>query len=1445
MDNNNSLSLSSNPTSQGYYNSLSPHPSTMIMPNLSAMNIPNQTAYTTSSQTTAVPNPTATNTNTNYIPDFSPAALSALTFNRNLPSIPPTLQDIPMPMAISNHSNMTPFPYTTSDYPPTNNGQPLVNDFSTQWQGNHINRPGHNNNLTTYDGPNAPFPLDLSLIANSGITWPNMPQLTQGQYPTAANGNGYQAFDINCLPLSSLPVDHHQHQQQDMSCLLNPPGFGTHDTNGRQSNETLVAPYASGALGPSSLFLQQQQQQQQQTTPILASQRTPDLTSQQLLLPPHLQQQLYYPPTMNVNNSSNSNNNSTHPFDSTSSSSSAIAQHNLHHQRHSHQQQQSHKPPEMHHYYEAVHTRLQEQERQRQQHEQDQLHLQLQRLGSQMVRSQGDIATSTPTSTVPVPSSQDASYSSAYVPLPPPPPNRVSAYDPHSWKLNPNAALTAPASSGSPSSPVTDLSSRPSSAGVSTPQANIVPGSNHPQQISTGGGDISDESIPLVEQRLLTAAMDVKDFQSQFQELKQTLTYNQTLTLNQQLFQEQLDDLLMEQAQALARSHPQAPAQVQAQAQTQAQAQVQAHVASSQDCSENGNSLMGESDVGTRLTLYPGAIHQEQLRNYRGNRHYSYDQNGTPQTVLKNQRGNDFLESSSSSLASLSSTQQQQPAVGHQQQSAVGQKQLAVGFPFPQVGSSHSSLSISSETQQTLTQAQMHIPFLQVNASHGSPSDGPDIGNSSATQIQALPLQMDASHGSLEIGTATGTFIPQSSLAAQAYIQLPFTIATSASASASAASSIVGTPTEFNNLQSSSNLSTGNNSSSEQQQLSNNGNNGNGTLNIVGTNNNHRPTHFPPPFLQNQDIYYSFSFEPVECFARQLSWPSLVSGVPLNATGTADRAANQEVKEFLDSVAGDIKHETAQLDLYGGMSIPDAFLSSKVYPRLDLTTGISGAGDGGSGSVIDPKLQQGDDVVVVVKREKKPMLDVDFKAAATTTANSDEGNGVDRESTVIPITVRRAAAVAARAAAIAARESTINDYINLNVDIQGGNKNGHGHNRRSRDNVVAGQGNNSNISDSSEQPHDRRHHESATDVNDAIDEEYIPLPPPSPTLPPPTRPVPTTTTPPPPAPRQNARSRIPKTGGAIQNTSSLTPEPTVFKCEIPHCEKEFSTYGLLKSHKVSHDPEKPHWCDICSEDGITPRLADPTPLFPGMPIPIPEVKKYKRHHDLLRHKREQHPPLAVKIQRFQEKLEAKEARRVKAEEVRKVKAALRRAEKAAAQVANPTAASRRRRTSSTVATTITAASRRRTLSATITTATAAPRDRRAFSTITAISAAETTPVVTEPAGSEAPKTPRKRKLTETKRSTTNDDDEDEAVNDNDNDSDYQENTKKRRRSRTSSMSRTTFAIPRRRRSSARQTQPQLLHQENDLANSASSSSAVANPVNAIQIHCPGKNQPHQ
>ncbi|KAF9088610.1 hypothetical protein BGX23_007231 [Mortierella sp. AD031] len=131
---------------------------------------------------------------------------------------------------------------------------------------------------------------------------------------------------------------------------------------------------------------------------------------------------------------------------------------------------------------------------------------------------------------------------------------------------------------------------------------------------------------------------------------------------------------------------------------------------------------------------------------------------------------------------------------------------------------------------------------------------------------------------------------------------------------------------------------------------------------------------------------------------------------------------------------------------------------------------------------------------------------------------------------------------------------------------------------------------------------------------------------------------------------------------AGRTASKTTPNPPVGKvlhCQLPHCLRTFPTIGLLKSHMVSHNDEKPYWCDICSDDGIHPRPACPPPL-PGMPISVPEVKRYKRHHDLLRHKREQHPPIEVKIQRHLDKQAAKEVRRLRGEESRREKLALKR-----------------------------------------------------------------------------------------------------------------------------------------------------------------------------------------
>jgi len=50
----------------------------------------------------------------------------------------------------------------------------------------------------------------------------------------------------------------------------------------------------------------------------------------------------------------------------------------------------------------------------------------------------------------------------------------------------------------------------------------------------------------------------------------------------------------------------------------------------------------------------------------------------------------------------------------------------------------------------------------------------------------------------------------------------------------------------------------------------------------------------------------------------------------------------------------------------------------------------------------------------------------------------------------------------------------------------------------------------------------------------------------------------------------------------------------------PHCNKEFQSKGLLRSHVVSHSSDRPFVCWDCTD------------------------KSYKRNHDLLRHRREKH-----------------------------------------------------------------------------------------------------------------------------------------------------------------------------------------------------------------------------
>ncbi|KAF9177930.1 hypothetical protein BGZ50_008237 [Haplosporangium sp. Z 11] len=113
-----------------------------------------------------------------------------------------------------------------------------------------------------------------------------------------------------------------------------------------------------------------------------------------------------------------------------------------------------------------------------------------------------------------------------------------------------------------------------------------------------------------------------------------------------------------------------------------------------------------------------------------------------------------------------------------------------------------------------------------------------------------------------------------------------------------------------------------------------------------------------------------------------------------------------------------------------------------------------------------------------------------------------------------------------------------------------------------------------------------------------------------------------------------------KTSNKQTYSSSTHPH----KCTYPNCPRTFATQGLLKSHLVSHQDEKLFWCDLCAYDAVTPKPTD-DPLYPGASLPQPEVKRYKRNHDLLRHKREQHPPIEVKIQREAERTAARQARK--------------------------------------------------------------------------------------------------------------------------------------------------------------------------------------------------------
>ncbi|KAK3814881.1 MAG: hypothetical protein J3Q66DRAFT_370243 [Benniella sp.] len=120
--------------------------------------------------------------------------------------------------------------------------------------------------------------------------------------------------------------------------------------------------------------------------------------------------------------------------------------------------------------------------------------------------------------------------------------------------------------------------------------------------------------------------------------------------------------------------------------------------------------------------------------------------------------------------------------------------------------------------------------------------------------------------------------------------------------------------------------------------------------------------------------------------------------------------------------------------------------------------------------------------------------------------------------------------------------------------------------------------------------------------------------------------------------------------------SGSAATPNVIRCKVSNCTRTFISQGLLKSHMVSHQNERPYWCDICSFDGVMPRPAPP-PAWPGAPQPAMEVKRYKRNHDLLRHKREHHMPAGIQFQREVEKQAAKAARRQRTEAQKRARAA--------------------------------------------------------------------------------------------------------------------------------------------------------------------------------------------
>ncbi|KAF8986190.1 hypothetical protein BGZ52_009360 [Haplosporangium bisporale] len=77
-------------------------------------------------------------------------------------------------------------------------------------------------------------------------------------------------------------------------------------------------------------------------------------------------------------------------------------------------------------------------------------------------------------------------------------------------------------------------------------------------------------------------------------------------------------------------------------------------------------------------------------------------------------------------------------------------------------------------------------------------------------------------------------------------------------------------------------------------------------------------------------------------------------------------------------------------------------------------------------------------------------------------------------------------------------------------------------------------------------------------------------------------------------------SHSPSHSHPSSSSSPLQQQQSLEQIACPHCGKQYASRGLLRSHIVSHLDDKPFVCRDCVN------------------------KRYKRNHDLLRHRREKH-----------------------------------------------------------------------------------------------------------------------------------------------------------------------------------------------------------------------------